>query len=659
MKTVLIFLNLTIACSLSAGSGNERVLQRAIELYNGGSYHNALKMYLDIWATDSSNSQVAFRIGACYLKTGLSSKKAEHYLRKSTTNCLGFLRDLGESDRTAPMEAHLLLGDAFHLNYRFTEAINEYETFRVALKAARIHDLALQKAVQKKIEACRHAAELMENPAEVEIVNLGPEINSAYADYAPRLTADQHTMIFTARRPENTGGKTFDEGQFFEDIYISTKNGDKWTVARSIGEPLNTVGNEAAVAISSDGQEIILYKDDMGDGNLYSSRLEGNKWSLPKKLNNNVNTMFWEPCAFISADGNSLYFVSDRPGGFGGTDIYVSRKNASGDWGKAQNLGPIVNTPEDEYSPFLHPDGETLYFSSKGHKGMGGYDVFYTRPLPSDPRTWLAPVNVGYPVNGTGDDAFYMVSPDKQSAYYSSLREGGMGEKDNYMVTFRNTPKATLSLVKGQVSDTAGALPPSMKITITDNATGEVLGVYKPNASTGKYSYILRPGTSYNIAYEAEGHLFYSENRFVSRTTQFSEVEQPVHLAKLDAGATVKLNNLFFDFDSYDLRPASTTELERIYQLLWSHPGMKVEVVGFADSRGSDAYNAKLALQRAKSVTEYLRGKGIEAERLSASSGFSPREVSRARVPAGNAERSDGRQTDRRVELRIISTGNK
>jgi outer membrane protein OmpA-like peptidoglycan-associated protein len=482
---------------------------------------------------------------------------------------------------------------------------------------------------------------------------MGNGINSIYADYAPRLTADQNTMVYTSRRPENTGGKTYDGGQYFEDIYIATKRNGEWQKGVNIGSPINTVGNEAAIAISADGQELLIYKDDMGDGNIYSSHLEGDKWTVPVKLNSNINSKFWEPCAFLSADGSTLYFVSDRPGGYGGTDIYRSKKTPSGDWGRAVNLGPTINTPYDEYTPFIHPDGVTLFFSSKGHKNMGGYDIFFSRTLPSDERIWLAPTNVGYPINTTGDDAFYMVSPDKQRAYYSSNMDGGLGEKDNYMLTFADIKEPPLSLIKGVVSDTSASAPKNMAITITDNASGQVVATYKPNSKTGQFSYILTPGKSYNISYEADGTLFYSENRYVSEESSFTEADLPVKLPALAVGSRVVLNNLFFDFDDVKLRPNSITELQRIYNFLVKNPGVTVEMSGYADSKGNDEYNKKLSKARAQAVVNYLVEKGIPASRMVAVGygEIKPKD----QAPTENALANAGRQLDRRVELKIIN----
>jgi outer membrane protein OmpA-like peptidoglycan-associated protein len=637
----------------------ERKFERAEGLYRGGNYAEALQVYLDCYKADTSNANICYKVGLCYLKSSNQAKQAVKFLKKATRVISPAYEAGSKKEKGAPVMAYRYLGDAYHLNSQFEEAIQSYETFKKSVTPQQHVSRELMKEVEKMIRHCNNARELVAHPADVKILNLGKNINSAYPDYCPRLSADQCTMIFTSKRPENTGNKTYDGGQYFEDIYIATRK-DKnspWTRAANIGWPINTVGNEAAIGISADGQEMLIYKDDLGDGNIYSSRLDGDSWTTPAKLNNNINSKFWEPAAFLSADGTTLYFVSDRPGGYGGTDIYKSKRTPGGDWGRAVNLGPKINTAEDEYSPFIHPDGITLYFSSKGHKNIGGYDVFYSRIIGNNDKNWEEPVNVGYPINTPGDDAFYMVSPDKQRAYYSSFRDGGEGEKDNYMITFNEAmePAPALSLIKGSVLDSNRRAPRNVVITVMDNTTGEVIGSYKPNIKSGKYAVVLNPG-NHTISYEADSAVFYSERRFVSAEKPYNEIDNNVKLPQMAVGSKVTLNNIFFDFDQARLRPNSTAELERLYNYLKKYPSMKVEIAGYADAKGSDDYNKKLSFERAQSVVNYLNTKGIEKNRLTAVGyGESYRGEKKPNAVAKGSSLEDSMQLDRRVELKILA----
>jgi outer membrane protein OmpA-like peptidoglycan-associated protein len=599
-------------------SGFDKKYERAEQLYKGGSYNNALEVYSDLYKGDTSNMNLCFKIGDCYLKTGKNLKRSLYFLQKAANAASPGYKDGDVKERKAPIYAFKLLGDALHLNYDFDKAILAYIKFNLLSHAHSKAVTPLEKEVERQIRICNYAKELFGCPNDVSIINLGKSINSTYADYAPRISADQSTMIFTSKRPENIGGRTYGEGQYFEDIYISTKKNGEWQAAVNIGPPVNTVGNEAAIAISADGQEILIYKDDLGDGNIYSSKLEGENWSVPKKLNTNINSKWWEPAAYVSADGNTLYFVSDRPGGYGGSDIYKSKKMSNGEWGRAVNLGPRINTAYDEHSPYIHPDGRTLFFSSKGHKTMGGFDVFFSRMLQTDERAWSEPVNIGYPINTTGDDAFYIVSPDKTRAYYATTTNETIGEKDIYMVTFREQTNSPLALVKGVVVNAEQKVPQNVLITITDNESNEVLARYQTNSKSGKYSFILTPGKNHNINYEAEGYLFYSENRKVTVDMPYFETDLSVKLEELAVGSKVVLNNIFFDFDKIELRPSSKVELNKLYDFLLKHPGLKVEIAGFADARGREDYNKKLSLDRAKAVVGFLCAKGIAKERIRA-----------------------------------------
>jgi outer membrane protein OmpA-like peptidoglycan-associated protein/tetratricopeptide (TPR) repeat protein len=647
MKTLRILVCCFACLHVAAGSRDfDRKFDRAEVLYKGGNFSNALTVYLDLYRADSSNLNVCYKVGACYLRTSNLHAKAIPFLEKAVRGAAADFIEESNKEKRSPLESYKLLGDAYHLSYRFDEAIVAYETYKQSLAKNRIHNRDLLKSVARKLEMCASGKELMSHPAEVKIMNLGKNINSSYPDYSPRLAADQNTMIFTSKRPENTGGKTYDGGQYFEDIYIATRKNGKWLPAENIGWPVNTVGNEAAIGISADGQEILIYKDDMGDGNIYSTRLNGDKWSAPVKLNSYINSPYWEPAAFLSADGRTLYFVSDRPGGFGGTDIYRSKRTPGGDWGRPVNLGPTVNTPHDEHSPYIHPDGVTLFFSSQGHNTMGGYDIFFTHALLNDERAWVKPTNVGYPINTPFDDAFYMVSPDKQTAYYSSTLPDAVGDKDIYLITFPDKGTAPLSLLSGKIS-TGSDEPGEVIITVTNNETKEIEGVYHANAKTGKYLFVLTPGKSHNISYEADGRLFYSENRFIAETGKYTEVVQDVNLGDVAAGASVALNNIFFDFDDARLKPNSVTELNRLAGFMKKHPNIVVEVSGYSDSRGTDDYNKKLSRERAEAVVKYLIGEGIEPGRLRASG---------QGVSHSVAKTSDLSHQDRRVELKIVKT---
>jgi outer membrane protein OmpA-like peptidoglycan-associated protein/tetratricopeptide (TPR) repeat protein len=608
----------------------------------------ALPLYLRLLKLEPNNYNVNYRIGRCYLNSRTETSKAIPYFEQAVNSTSNTYKE-GPNEKNAPIIAFVYLGDAYHLDYKFDKAIAAYEKFKTLAKDKIYSDTL--KQVERKIEMNNTAKRLVELPVNFDIKNLGKNVNSAYADYSPVLSADESILIFTSRKPGSEGGKLDEEGNYYEDIYLATKADTSWSVAKAIGSPINTDGHDASIGMSADGQQILIYKDDSGDGNIYSTTLNGDKWSNPEKLNSNINTQYWEPSAFLAADGNTMFFVSDRPGGFGGRDIYKSRKMKNGEWDKAVNLGNTINTPYDEDAPFIHPDGVTMFFSSNGHKTMGGFDVFSSTM--TGENTWTQPRNVGYPINTPNDDVFYIVSADKKRAYFSSFRKEGLGEKDIFLITFKEPEECpSLSMFKGTVMDSYGNPAKNVQIVVSDNATGKVVGTFHTNNKTGKYLFILPPGKNYNISYEAEGHLFYSENRDVVRDTKYCEITKEINLPALIVGSKVVLNNIFFDFDKATLRAVSDVELEKVLRFLNQYQNINIEISGFTDSKGKDDYNLNLSQERAQAVVKYLTEKGIPAKRMVAK-GYGEAFPS---VPNENKDGSDNpenRQLNRRVELKI------
>ncbi len=613
-------------------------------------YLPARIIFLDLYKQDPTNMNLAFKIGVCYQGSRRERTLALPYLIKAVTSVSDNYKGNSYKEKNAPLLAYQCLGDAYHLQYQFEKAITAYEKFITVMSESKKEDKNVLAETRRKIEMCKTGKRLVAFPVNVKIKNLGSTVNSAYADYSPVLSADQTTIFFTSRRPNATGVQKDGEGNFMEDIFMSSKTETGWEKATNIGLPVNTEWNEATVGISPDGQTILIYKDDNGDGNIYSTTLNGDKWAAPVKLNENINSKYWEPSAFFTADGNTLYFTSNRPGGYGGRDLYTSKRTPGGDWGKAENMGPTINTPYDEDGPFIHPDGVTLSFSSNGHATMGGFDIFVS--LRSNEGTWSECQNVGYPINTTDDDIFYVSSPNSRNAYFSSFREGGLGEKDNYMATFPDVKETPITLMKGNVLDELGKPAKNVVITVTDNETEQVLGVYSANSKTGQFLFILTPGKNYNITYQAEKHLFYSENVEIPKESNYYEIKKAVVLNPITVGSKIVLNNIFFDFDKATLRPLSNVELKNLVMLMKSNPNMKVEISGHTDSKGDDEYNRVLSEERAQAVVTRLKDNGINADHMKAKGYGETKPVAPNKKPNGTDDPA-GRQLNRRVELTI------
>ena len=609
--------------------------------YSKGGYAEARPMLLSLYKDDPTNMNLAFKLGVCYRGSRRERAQAIPYFSKAVTAVTDNYKGRSYKERKAPLVAYKYLGDAYHLNYQFDQAIEAYQKY-ITL----ITDKALIGEANRCIEICKTAKRLVANPVKIKIQNLGATVNSTYADYSAVLSDDQNSLFFTSRRIGSMGGLKDDEGNYMEDIYMSTKTKAGWSKAVNIGAPINTESNDASVGISPDGQTILIYRDDNGDGNIYSTHLNGDVWSTPLKLNSNINSKYWEPSACFSSDGNTLYFVSNRPGGYGGRDLYISKRTSDGDWGKAVNMGPTINTAYDEDAPFLHADGVTFSFSSNGHTTMGGFDIF-TSILSAD-STWSEVMNAGYPINTTDDDVFFVISPNGLNAYFSSFREGGLGEKDIYMLTFIERKETPLTLVDGVVIDESAKPAKNVTITITDNENEQVVGVYHANSKTGKFLFILTPGKNYNITYQSDKHLFYSENVTIPKESNYYEINKAITLDPIIVGSKIVLNNIFFDFDKATLRPQSNVELKNLVMLMKGNPNMKVEISGYTDSKGNDAYNQKLSEERAQAVVNRLVQNGISADQMKAK-GYGKTLPAAPNKKANGSDDPTGRQLNRRV----------
>ena len=306
------FLSLVLAISISGLFAQRNKADFDIKYkmanleYGAGNFFKALPMYLELYSYDTTNANVSYLVGACYLKARNGKANSIPYLEKASCFVSPEYKKDNVKEKNTPLLTYKLLGDAYHFHYKFDKAISNYEIYKQKLSQYKKRDDFNLKDAEREIEMCNTGKELMATPVRVKIENMGKALNSPYGDYSPVLTADQSVMIFTSRRKESTGGLTYEGGRYFEDIYISNNTGSGWSVAENIGKPINTDGNEATVGISPDGQEILIYKDDNGDGNIYSTTLNGDVWSAPVKLNSNINSKHWEPSAFISADVNCL-----------------------------------------------------------------------------------------------------------------------------------------------------------------------------------------------------------------------------------------------------------------------------------------------------------------------------------------------------------------
>jgi len=413
------------------------------------NYDMALKNYLEAYKIDSTSANINYKIGVCYLNSSLHKEMAEPYLAKSLKNISKNYNPDEVAEQAASPLAVMYYAKALHINYKFDEALTQYNFFE--------NLYAKKKETKEEVVYFKsqtiYAKEVVSKPVTMVMESMGDSINSSFPDYSPVLSPDESMLIYTTRRNTSTGGEKTVDGQYYEDIVVSYKNeSGKWSAPKSISELINTSGHEGSVNLSADGQTLILFKDDGANGNVYFSSWNGKEWGFIQSFGSDVNTKYWESHACLTADKNTLYFVSDRPGGYGGRDIYRCVKLPNGAWSKAQNVGPTINTKYDEDGSFMHPDGITMIFASKGHKSMGGFDLFTTK-LGEDNR-FSEPQGMPYPINTTDDDVFFVLSPDGKRGYLSSENgKGGLGEKDIYKVILAEADEKPLALYKGKIME--------------------------------------------------------------------------------------------------------------------------------------------------------------------------------------------------------------
>jgi len=490
------------------------------------NYDYAIKNFLEAYKIDSISANINFNIGFSYLNSSKNKSLAEKYLAKSINNITKKYQFDNVNEKAAPPLAFLYYGKALHINYKFTEATIQYDYFEknYAKDKKNKEELAFYESHTTV------AKELLEVPMALKINNLGDSINSSFSEYSPVLSNDEKTLIYTKRTNTGIFGQALEEGQYNESIVVSKKTASGlWSAPKSISQNINTTGHEASIFLTSDDQTLIIFKGiSEKDGNIYFSNWDGNDWTSLQDFGSDINSKYWESHACLNSDKTILYFVSDRPGGYGGRDIYRCTKLPNGLWGKSINVGPTINTQYDEDGPFIHPDGNTLLFASVGHKSMGGFDIFVSTI--EDSNKFSEPQNIGYPINTTDDDVFFVTTADGKRGYFSSAQSGGFGEKDLYSITLSDDSQKPMVLVKGSILfGENGKLMDDVLIVVTDKATGEIVGSYKPK-SNGSFASILSPNNNYMFSYLLNNDEFYKEDVFVSNDLTYQQIQKEINL---------------------------------------------------------------------------------------------------------------------------------
>jgi len=503
LRTFLFFIILAIGVNNiqaansfpSPNKTNNRKRTKVAKTYFANkNYGEAAPTLYDLLLLDRKNAEFNNMLGVCYFNLESEKEKSTEYLEKAIRYT--------KSQNNIPLVYYYNLGKSYHINYQFGKAIRTYNNL---LNKVSRNDADYIAEIEREIQICQNAIDLTENPVNISVENLGDGINTEYAEHSPGVTADEATMVFTSRR-NGTGSLVDTDGQFYEDIYISHQNNGVWSEPKGINI-LNSKDHDASISISADGQEIYVYKagyydnNESNGGDIYVSKLNGENWTRPQKLHSDINSTSKESHISISPDARTIYFSSNRPGGYGKMDIYTVKRLPNGQWGPAQNLGPKINTPYDDEAPFIHHDGKTLYFSSKGHNTMGGFDVFKSS---FENGRWSRPMNIGFPINSTKEDIYYTPTPDGKRAYMASYRKGTYGRTDIFMIKTPDAEISGLFVLKGKLVNTKGEPVGHAKIKLSHE--NKTIGLYRPNTASGKFLFIINAGKQYDLEIRAEGY---------------------------------------------------------------------------------------------------------------------------------------------------------
>ncbi|GEM_PF-184015 len=658
----VVFTSFLYAQNISKDEQPKQIKEKAEEFIFDGKFDDALGLYKNLLKQQPDDYDLNFKVGFCLLNASKRRYEAVGYLEKAVELYNKTIKS------TVPFfAAEYYLARAYQVNYDFDKAIEVYRQMKRPILKKRV-----VRQIDSQIARCEEGRNLFNNPSDLIVTKLGV-VNSNYSDHSPVVSADESVIIFTSKRKGNTGGLKTENDEYFEDIYIYDKRKGIHAQPENLVSPVNTAGHEADCGLSVDGQELYIYKSTKNDeGDICYSKLTGDKWSIPEKLNKNINSKKREVHASPSADGKYLYYSSNRRGSKGGMDIWVSEKTKDGTWGKSRNLGSQINTSLDEEGPYIHPDGKTLYFSSEGHSGMGGFDVFYS--VKQNDGTWSEPKNLGFPLNTVDNDVFYIPSANGKRGYYS-LQSGG--QSNIYIANLYTQDEKNLTLVSGivedgkisnqtfdkdlcvishdtvitpnnrvfvdkkyyyagdsvicsicdinvesvDVYDSIYTVPAESKIFVIDADTKQLEDSYSPNILTGKYLFVLNDRKNYKVYYESENHLFDTKDISLKGDSGFKHI---YHIAQLDTmitGHVRKSRTVSFAPKKVEMDNFTELEMDLLADFLKKYPNLKVDISAYdyLTLKLDTVYypkNFKYGSQRENIMINYLISKGVERSRI-------------------------------------------
>ncbi|MCG8309204.1 MAG: OmpA family protein [Cytophagales bacterium] len=652
---------------------NKEAARQIVEIANE-AYFNlrviliANEQYVQAAEMDPDNIEANYMAGRTYLETNSKASATKYLLR------------VYEIDPNYKYNILYMIGQGYQYGLEFEKAIDYYNRYlnKLGENIRRSgEDYTSPAEVKRRIYECQNGIEYVLAPREYVIENMGSSINSEWDDFAPVVTADESFMAFTTRRQDgNSNQDVFDDMLYYEDVFYSKRSGDTWQMAQNIGPPINIIYHSSNLAISADGTQLYLYKSQNGGDIFLSEKNPDGTWSEPEALNDNINSTFSENSVSISPDGNTLYFSSDRPITSDKTDldIYYSKKDRNGNWGVAKNIGPVINTEFDEDGPFIDYDGKSLYFSSKGHKGMGGYDIYRT-VYDEETETWSEPINLGYPMNSPDNDIYFVSTRDGKRGYYASAKADGLGFTDIYHIRLADldAPPKKVEAKKIETEPEKPVIeepiveqpiPVVLILKTIDKQTRQILesDVSISRAGTNSSVAVRRIGnglyeaqfanntlSQYDITVQKSGYMY--KNIAVTipaMTTKSNKIAKQILLDKIQVGYSQVIRNIYFDFGTARLKDSSNPELNKLLKVLQENPRYLIEISGHTDNVGGKDFNQWLSERRAQAVVNYMIKRGQSEGR------FIVEGYGEEHPLASNDDEEWGRELNRRVEFRVL-----
>ncbi len=643
MKIPGFLLVFTAMVSLPAhGQGRKEFKEKFLEaeyFFLKDHYDEAAYYYSELLKMDPENNNLHFLTGACYLSIYGQKRKAIPHLEKAIRKISVGYREGSYREKEAPREALFALARAYHIDNQFDKALKLYKQYRDVMV---MRSYAQMDYVDKMIRSCKLAGEMVKEPIDLEYSNPGNIINYSGTNYNAVVSDDGRIMIYMAKKP------------FYAAIMMSEKVRGFWSEPVVLNPQVGSDGNLMVTGISRNGKELYLASDDPVNGDIYVSRFLDGKWKKAVPLGKNINSEYNETHASLSGDGQTLYFTSDRPGGQGGLDLYYSRLSNDGEWSGARNMGKTINTRYNEESPFTTRDGEILYFSSEGHAGMGGYDIFYSTRLPSN--RWSSPANIGYPLSTTDDDLFFVPHENGETAYFSTILPE-TETRNIYAIRLTTDEKTEHITLYGKIilSDNIKVLDQSFRATIIDAEKKDTIASIQPDTLAGTFEKELKPGMYRILASGSGYHPAFKEVRILPGQRQ-NGIRLDIGMVpeEVESGEYLVVKSIMFDFDEYDLSGDAIYEMEKLYQIMKKYPELYIEAIGHTDAIGSEEYNLKLSGLRARSVVNYLVNKGIDPERFVSKGVGESRNIARNITPSGK-DLPEGRRLNRHVDIKILN----